>query len=571
MVSRVCRFRASAALLSSILLIPACLEESESPVLRLEAPTALSGTAASDGLSVFLAWIDNSKGESGFRIDASPVAISEDSDVTEWITAPADSSAYAFPALPGTTRYFRVRAVTSTHQSAPSNLVSVVMPSVPLPPQHLTALALGPVGIELQWVNDGVSLGNRIERSSDGGVSWALVMDFATGSGPYGFREESSLTASTTYHYRVRASNAGGPGAWAHTVTTTQTNAAFFPDLAGANSANITGIHTSIDVSPSGVDHISHYDLSAGVLLYTAGAIGGSYATSIIDNGSDIPSGPLSPGYHGTAIVADAAGRIKVVAGNYHTDHRMRYIRNTSGPLVRSNLDLVGGYRPKLLVAPFGAVLNVIYRSPITGGVMHAESGDDGSSWAITAATPQIGPDVVPALLLDSDGIPHVFISTGNGLYHYWKGSDPSGQWLTESAPVVAGGYQDHISAARGPTDAFFVAYRDVATGQLRLASNLSGAWDVEIVHAHTRGNLGLFNSIAVDPSNSRIHIAYWNMVQRDLWYAWRDPGGLWTRTLLDSNGDVGQYASLALHGGKAHVAYFDAFNGNVKLCIYSQ
>ena len=60
--------------------------------------------------------------------------------------------------------------------------------------------------------------------------------------------------------------------------------------------------------------------------------------------------------------------------------------------------------------------------------------------------------------------------------------------------------------------------------------------------------------------------LTYFSTTDEDLIYARRGADGIWTRQVVDEAGDVGRYSSLAFSpDGTAHVAYWDATNGQVK------
>ena len=168
-----------------------------------------------------------------------------------------------------------------------------------------------------------------------------------------------------------------------------------------------------------------------------------------------------------------------------------------------------------------------------------------------------------------------------------WLGVDPAGRVysvMAESSSVWAArregfgwaweqvslfGSPDHTSAAFGPGGELHIAFHDASPGELKYASKSGIFWNQETVHPHPGGNLGLYNAIAVFPSG-RVAIVYYNSVQGDLWGAWKDPGGAWQHRLLDSVGDVGSYASIAVDGSAAVISSYDATNGNLKVLVWT-
>ena len=113
----------------------------------------------------------------------------------------------------GTTYLFRVRAVTSGGTSDASSSASAVI-GVPTSPQSLSATAIDRA-VRLLWSAPAQNGGSAItdyviEYSADGGTSWTTFDD---GTSTSTTSTVSGLTNSTTYQFRVSASNTLGTGA----------------------------------------------------------------------------------------------------------------------------------------------------------------------------------------------------------------------------------------------------------------------------------------------------------------------------------------------------------------------
>jgi lysophospholipase L1-like esterase len=78
--------------------------------------------------------------------------------------------------------------------------------SAPPAPATLTATAVSTSQVDLSWSAVAEATGYRVERSTDG-TTWAAVADLAGGVSSH---RDTGLSAATTYHYRVVATNAGG-------------------------------------------------------------------------------------------------------------------------------------------------------------------------------------------------------------------------------------------------------------------------------------------------------------------------------------------------------------------------
>ena len=125
---------------------------------------------------------------------------------------------YTDTGLPeGTTRYYRVLAINSEATSQVSNSDHATTPTsdgTPSPPRNLEAQP-GQAKVDLFWEapgDEGSSpvTGYKIEVSTDRGNTWIdLVGNTGNTDTTY---EHTDLPAGATYHYRVRAINAMGPG-----------------------------------------------------------------------------------------------------------------------------------------------------------------------------------------------------------------------------------------------------------------------------------------------------------------------------------------------------------------------
>ncbi len=91
------------------------------------------------------------------------------------------------------------------------------------------------------------------------------------------------------------------------------------------------------------------------------------------------------------------------------------------------------------------------------------------------------------------------------------------------------------------------------------------GNWT--IVTVVSSGDVGKYTSIALDGSKPRI--SYYNKSDKDLMYAFCDvtctSAGNWATVTVQSSGDVGEYTSLQLDGGKPRISYFDDDNEGLR------
>jgi hypothetical protein len=184
------------------------------------APTNLAATVAS-GTQINLSWTDNSNDETGFRIERSADGSTGWSEIA---TTASNTTTYQNTGLTAATiYYYRVRAYNTSGNSSYSNNANATTASASAPtaPSNLTATAASTSQINLSWTdNSNNETGFRIERSPDGSTGWTEIATPAANTTTY---QNTGLTASTTYYYRVRAYNASGNSGYSNTANATTT------------------------------------------------------------------------------------------------------------------------------------------------------------------------------------------------------------------------------------------------------------------------------------------------------------------------------------------------------------
>ncbi len=174
------------------------------------APTDLTATAVSS-TEINLAWTDNASNETGFAIERSP----DGTTFAPLTTVGANVTSYQNTGLTASTTYhYRVRATNEVGPSAWSNVANAQTTGTgPAPPTNLIAMAVSSTQINLTWTDNASNeTGFAIERSPDG-TTFAPLTTVGANVTSY---QNTGLTASTTYHYRVRATNEVGPSAWSN-------------------------------------------------------------------------------------------------------------------------------------------------------------------------------------------------------------------------------------------------------------------------------------------------------------------------------------------------------------------
>lgn len=180
------------------------------------APSGLTATAVSAS-QVDLSWADNSGNESNFVVARSTTSGGPYTDIA---TLAANSTSYSNTGLStGVTYHYVVRASNAGGVSANSNQASATTSSTPAAPIDLSAVAVRPTRIDLSWTdNSGNETGFVVSRSTTPGGPYATVTTVGANVTSY---SNTGLTASTTYYYVVKASNAVGSSANSNEAGTT--------------------------------------------------------------------------------------------------------------------------------------------------------------------------------------------------------------------------------------------------------------------------------------------------------------------------------------------------------------
>ena len=185
------------------------------------APSNLAAAAVST-TQINLSWTDNASNETGFKVErktGSGGTYAQIGTVGANVTTYSDSGLTA-----STTYYYRVRANNAIGDSGYSNEANATTSAtIPTAPSALTATAASSSQINLGWTDNASNeTGFKIERKTGSGGTYSQIATVGTGVVSY---NDTGLTASTTYYYRVRATNAAGDSGYSNEANAT-TNAA---------------------------------------------------------------------------------------------------------------------------------------------------------------------------------------------------------------------------------------------------------------------------------------------------------------------------------------------------------
>ncbi len=308
------------------------------------------------------------------------------------------------------------------------------------------------------------------------------------------------------------------------------------------------GEYAAIALGADGVVHVSYEDETNGDLKY-ANNSGGIWGTQTIDATDD--RGAF------TDIALDSTGAVHVTCFD-ELPGDLIHVTNRSGPWVSEIVDFDGrtGRSTSIAVADDGRLL-VSYYDETNGNLRYAWMDGGGGAWnRDTVDDSLFNTGSNSSIAAAPDGTVHVsyFDSTNSSL----KIATSDGfDWALISPEVIdeEGVVGEYASIAVDPDAGFVrVAYYARTGGDLRYATNASGSWVTETVDS--AGDTGSYASIAV--AGGVVHIAYADNSARDLRYAHRT-GGVWATETVDPKGNAGAYASIAVGpDDDVHIAYYE-------------
>jgi hypothetical protein len=142
-------------------------------------------------------------------------------------------------------------------------------PSLPAAPSALTAVAASSSQVNLSWTdNTSNETGFKLERKTGSGGTYSQIATVGTNVTTY---SNTGLAASTTYYYRVRATNAAGDSAYSNEASATT------PAVAQPGTLQFSSATYSKTEGNSGTSTVT---VTVTRMGGSGGAVGVSYATS---------------------------------------------------------------------------------------------------------------------------------------------------------------------------------------------------------------------------------------------------------------------------------------------------
>jgi uncharacterized delta-60 repeat protein len=153
-----------------------------------------------------LTWTDNTASETAFEIyrsspDNTNYALIRNVGVNS-------TTATEIGLTPGSTYYYKIRAITSTTSSAYSNEVSQTLLNLPPAPSNLAVQSFTANQVVITWTDNTTNeTGFEIYRSMGNSLNYVKILTTAPDVTSF---TNTPLSAGTTYYYKVRAASAIG-------------------------------------------------------------------------------------------------------------------------------------------------------------------------------------------------------------------------------------------------------------------------------------------------------------------------------------------------------------------------
>jgi len=255
------------------------------------APTVLAGTLLAggggpNGLQVALTWTDNAINETGFVVERSIAgsgAWSQIGTVNAAVTGTGGTGTFTdITVAPGISYNYRVAAANASGLSPYSNVILIVVPTMPAAPSGLTATGQFPLTINLAWTdNSNNETGFTIQRATNAAFTAGLTT-FTVGPNVNTY-PDAPVVGGTTYSYRVRADNGVVASAWSNTATVTFPAVPAVP--AGLDAKQQPGRQASVTWTVSPSTYVTGFTLqrstdpgfASGAFVNLAGATPTSY------------------------------------------------------------------------------------------------------------------------------------------------------------------------------------------------------------------------------------------------------------------------------------------------------
>jgi len=316
------------------------------------------------------------------------------------------------------------------------------------------------------------------------------------------------------------------------------------------------GLYTALALDDDGYAHVSYYDWAGGDLRHAWQDATGWY-TSVVDTAGDVGQ------YTSLALAGDGYPRISyydVLSGD------LKYAYQDASGWHSQTVDTagdVGQYTSLALESTFPYTPHISYYDATTERPKYALLSAAG--WLSQTVGTGFPGGTYTSLALDGEGYPHI------SYYEHYNGD------LIYTRQIAGGAWIDAVVAYYGESwnrvgmDSAlalddlgnpYISYYDGFLGALRVATGYapvgwSTMWTVDS---------GSFWHTSLVMHGAYAHVSYYDAINGTLKHAYQDADGWQTQT-VDSDGDVGQFSSLALDADDyPHISYYDAGRSDLRV-----
>lgn len=226
-----------------------------------------------------------------------------------------------------------------------------------------------------------------------------------------------------------------------------------------------------------------------------------------------------------------------------------------------------------VLVAGDGT-LHIAYYDEDNNDLKHAWKAASATSWSTETVDSADDVGEYLGLVQDEDGALHIsyFNQSDSSLKHAWATQESNGAWNWSTQTVDNSAFVGQHTAMASATDGsvhvvYKVAGTDLDVKHARGTYN-GTTWVWTATTVDTQNDVGNFASIAVQ-SNGDAHLTYHDQTEGVLKYAFGDWNGSafsWTTEVVDNSADnVGEFTSATIAGTRLHVSYHDTTNDVLK------
>ena len=374
---------------------------------------------------------------------------------------------------------------------------------------------------------------------------------------PGGSRERFTLRGldpNTTYSFGLRAIDEWSNPSRVSNAASETTRPTPPPKWAVAtvDGAGAVGEWASLEVDASASPHIAYHDHTNGTLKY-AYFDGVAWNVEVVDD-TEVHVGDFA------SLALDGSDNPSIAyAGVGDGKIWLKFARRIGSTWSVETVDATGvheGWGASLALDRTGRP-HIVHES-WAGNPPLKYVRWSGSEWITDVVDRTDWTWIGLSIALDGSDRPHItYDDAETTKYARWTGSE----WMIEAVGPGKGRTSLDLDGAGNP----HVSYRG-RNDELMYARRTGTTWEVKVVDRPTRAVDGTWFATSLElDALMNPHIAYQDAVNQDLKYAhWN--GSAWVIEVVDSEGSVGDFASLALRqDGEPVFAYYHATDQDLK------